>query len=246
MHLGAFSSKAESAWSGRNVLIEAAFRGVIDLALGEDADALLIAGDFFDNDRVPQSVVDFAKTELRRFPGPKVLLPGNHDPLDAGRLYDREDLEADVPGLQIVRDRNGQFLELDGLDAVFWGRGYHDDDWSFRPLAGLPERLDGRHHIALGHGHVAGPGDEHRSLLISQEELQAAGGQWDYVALGHWEPHADVSTGTTPAVYSGAPMPLSDANRKAGWAMVVDFGAENVAWRAHPVDPRRRAGEFDA
>ncbi len=195
---------------------------------------------------MPASVVDFARSELRRFPGPKVLLPGNHDPLDAGRLYDREDLEAEVPGLRIIRARAGEVVELDEIDAVFWGRGYHDDDWTFRPLAGLPGRQDGRHHIVIGHGHVGGPDDEHRSLLISHDELRAADSDWDYVALGHWEPHADVSVGSMPAIYSGAPMPLSDANRRAGWAMLVDFEGERTTWRARPVDPRRLAGEFDA
>jgi DNA repair exonuclease SbcCD nuclease subunit len=59
------------------------------------------------------------------------------------------------------------------------------------------------------------------------------------MAFGHWEPHADVSTGGVTAVYSGAPMPLSDANTRAGWAAVVDFTGEGVSWRLHPVDPRK-------
>jgi DNA repair exonuclease SbcCD nuclease subunit len=243
VHLGAFSSRAESPFSYRQELIEAAFKGVIDLAIEESAELLVIAGDFFDNSRVSPAVVDFARTALRRFPGPKLLLPGNHDPLDPGRLYDREDLEADVPGLRIVRDPAGEFIELEDLDAVFWGRGYHDSDWHFRPLAGLPERLDDRHHIALGHGHVAGPDDGHRSMLISREELDAADRHWDYVALGHWEAHADVSVGNRPAIYSGAPMPLADSNERAGLAMVVDFDGERTTWCAHAVDPRRRMAE---
>jgi hypothetical protein len=38
-------------------------------------------------------------------------------------------------------------------------------------------------------------------------------------------------------------MPLSDANRRAGWAMVVDFDEAGVHWRAHRVDPRDLPGE---
>lgn len=220
--------------------MEAAFSRVIDLAIQSAADLLVIAGDFFDNSRAPKETVDFARTQLRRFEGPKLLLPGNHDPLDDGRLYHREDLEADVPGLRIVREHKGEAIEFDGLDLVAWGRGYYDHDWNFRPLEGMPERSDNRWHLALAHGHIAaGPDDEHRSLLIREDELRAADGHWDYLALGHWEAHADMTRGRAQVVYSGAPMPLTDANERAGWAMVVDFTADGVRWTPHAVDPRK-------
>ena len=53
--------------------------------------------------------------------------------------------------------------------------------------------------------------------------------------------HEDVSgDGPVTAVYSGAPMPISDANTKAGWVMVVDLDPDDgVSWRRENVDPRR-------
>ena len=245
VHLGAYSSQAEQGFANRRVLIEAAFTGVIDLANRLAADLLVIAGDFFDNDRVGPDIVDYARRELRRFEGRTLLLPGNHDPLDAGRLYEREDLETDVSGLRIVRRHEGECIEFPGLDLVAWGRGYYDHDWHFKPLEGIPERVDDRWHIALAHGHfVEANADQHRSLLIRESEVEAAGEHWDYLALGHWEPHADVSRGGLTAIYSGAPMPLSDSNRRAGWAMVVDFEEDGVRWQPHAVDPRRLSGEW--
>ncbi|MEE9277044.1 MAG: hypothetical protein V3V06_01385, partial [Dehalococcoidia bacterium] len=112
-------------------------------------------------------------------------------------------------------------------------------DWHFRPLAGLPSRDDGRWHVALAHGHfVRGEADRHRSMLIQPDEI--AGSGWDYIALGHWEPHADVTTDGVTAVYSGAPMPISDANTKAGYVIVVDCDPSGgVSWRRESVDPRR-------
>lgn len=240
VHLGAYSSRAEQGFANRRVLIEAAFSRVIDLALKVDAGLLVIAGDFFDNDRVGPDIVDYARTQLRRFPGPTLLLPGNHDPLDEGRLYSRENLEADVPGLRIVRAQEGECIEFPGLDLVAWGRGYYDHDWHFKPLEGIPQRLDDRWHLALAHGHfVDESGEQHRSLLIQEAEVAAAGAHWDYLALGHWEPHADVSRGDLTAIYSGAPMPLSDSNQRAGWAIVIDFDHNGVRWQRHAVDPRR-------
>lgn len=238
VHFGAYSG-VDGQWSERRGLIESAFTRVIDLANDTNADALLIAGDFFDNGRVSEDTVVFAAEQIRRFDGPTFLLPGNHDPMDPGSLYWRYDMEAIAPRLRIVREHAGEVIEADGLDLVLWGRAYLDSDWHFKPLDGLPERQDGRWHVAMAHGHLVREGGEmHRSLLIRESEIEAAGEHWDYLALGHWEPHADVSCGNMTAVYSGAPMPLSDANRRAGWAAVIDFDDDGVRWDLHRVDPR--------
>jgi DNA repair exonuclease SbcCD nuclease subunit len=239
VHLGAYSSNKEEKWSERRELMEGAFANVINLANNVEADALLIAGDFFDNDRVEDRVPAFAAEQIDRFRGKTYLLPGNHDPMDPGRVYWRYDLEAMAPRLRIFREHAGEIFFDEDLDLVLWGRGYLDTDWHFRPLDGLPSRVDERWHIALAHGHfVRSDGDYMRSLLIPEEQVAAAAGHWDYIALGHWEPHADVSSGGMTAVYPGAPLALSDANRKAGWAAVVDFDETGVHWRLHRVDPR--------
>lgn len=239
VHLGAYSGSGDDKWAARRDLMETTFQRVIDLANAVGADALVIAGDFFDNDRVPEETVVFAAETIRRFEGQAFLLPGNHDPMDPGSIYWRHDMEAIAKRLTIVREHSGEFIEPEGLDLVLWGRAYLDTDWHFKPLDGLPERLDDRWHIAMGHGHFVREGGEmHRSLLIRESEIAAAAGHWDYMAFGHWEPHADVSTGGVVAVYSGAPMPLSDANRKAGMAAVVDFDEGGVRWTMHRVDPR--------
>lgn len=239
VHLGAYAGNGDGRCHERRLLMEGTFRRVIDLANDSGASMLVIAGDLFDNDRVPEDTVSFAAREIRRFRGQTLLLPGNHDPIDPGSIYWRHDMEAIAKRLTIVREHRGELIEPEGSDAVFWGRGYLESDWHFKPLEGLPERLDRRWHIALGHGHfIPEGGDSHRSLPIREAEIAAAAGHWDYMAFGHWEPHADVSSGGVTAIYSGAPMPLSDANRRAGMAAVVDFDETGVRWRMHRVDPR--------
>lgn len=244
VHLGAYTGSTDEKWVERRALMEETFCRVIDLANDSNADALLIAGDFFDNDRVEAGVVQFAAEQIARFEGQTFLIPGNHDPMDPGSIYWRHDMESVARRLHIVRTHTGEIVEPEGIDLVLWGRAYLDTDWHFRPLEGLPKRLDRRWHIGMAHGHFVREGqDMHRSLLIRDDEVLAAQGHWDYLAFGHWEPHADVSCGGVTAVYSGAPMPLSDANRRAGWAMVVDFDGGGVRWKAHRVDPRMAPGE---
>ncbi len=243
VHLGAYNGN-DGHWAVRRALMESAFSRVIDLANDVRADAMLIAGDLFDNDRVDAATVAFAAEQIRRFTGQTILIPGNHDPMDEGSLYWRHDLEAIAPRLRILRAHVGEFVEPEGIDLVVWGRAYLDSDWHFKPLGGLPGRLDHRWHVVMAHGHfVRADGEMHRSLLIHESEVEAAARDWDYMALGHWEPHADVSVGGMTAVYSGAPMPLADANRRAGWACVVDFDGDGVRWRLERVDPRAIEGE---
>src|SRR6187455_344002 len=93
VHLGAYSGSIDAKWSERRDLMESTFRRVIDLANACDADALIIAGDFFDNDRVPDETVVFAAETIRQFRGQTFLLPGNHDPMDPGSIYWRHDME---------------------------------------------------------------------------------------------------------------------------------------------------------
>jgi DNA repair exonuclease SbcCD nuclease subunit len=241
VHLGAYPSSYDSHWAGRRELMEEGFANVIDLANAVEADLLLICGDFFDNDRVEERVVRFAGEQIARFRGHTVLLPGNHDPMDPGRVYWRYDLEGMAPRLRIIRDHAGESLHVEELDLVVWGRGYLESDWHFRPLEGIPGRVDERWHIAMAHGHfVRADGDHSRSLLIHEHELVSVGSAWDYLALGHWEPHSDVSAGGLTAVYSGAPIALSDVNQKAGWATVIDFDDTGVRWRPERVDPREK------
>jgi DNA repair exonuclease SbcCD nuclease subunit len=241
VHLGAYDGYGEG-WTSRRSLQEASFTRVVDLANAEDADVLIVAGDFFDNDRLMGETVEFAGSEVNRFKGRTYVVPGNHDPMDDKRVYWRYDLEAMAPRLSIVRQHQGHLFEDPEHDLVVWGRAFLETDWHFKPLEGIPERLDDRWHIALAHGHFVPMGGEtHRSLPIREHEIADAAGHWDYMAFGHWEPHADVSSGGVTAIYSGAPLALSDSNTKAGWAAIVDFTDNGVSWRLSRVDPREAA-----
>src|SRR5262249_7254747 len=72
VHLGAHHGPSAFA-EDHNALSAQAFVRVIDLASERDADLLLIAGDFFDNDRVPEEIIWFAAEEIDRFRGHTVI-----------------------------------------------------------------------------------------------------------------------------------------------------------------------------
>src|SRR5437867_775553 len=66
-----------------------AFEAVLDLVRRTSADLLLIAGDLFDRNRVPAEDLRFVEERFAGLPVPILLVPGNHDCLDAGSVYHR-------------------------------------------------------------------------------------------------------------------------------------------------------------
>ena len=235
VHLGAYSASPRGREEPRGRRLEAGFEAVIDLAIGTSADMLLIAGDFFDNARIGPDVAEFAATQIDRFPGQTVILPGNHDPTGPNGPYERHDLQALAPRLHLVREPEGEFLDFPALDLAVWGRAITVDVLE-RPLASPPPRREERAwNVAMAHGHsVAEGAQEERSLRIVPTHL-AESAQWEYVALGHWDVHTDVSHGGALAVYSGSPASLGDIGY--GVAVVVDLDASGVRWQAHDLAP---------
>jgi DNA repair exonuclease SbcCD nuclease subunit len=218
LHLGA----AYGSWHGRDgdhglPLLER----VAAAALDEGADVLLLVGDVFDSNRVGDDLVQGVAALLERLPLPVVFLPGNHDCYTADSVYRR--LEAAYRGenVHIVRSPDGETVRLPHLDLALWGRA-HVDYGDCRPLEGLPPRGPERWQVALAHGHyVRGQHDLGRSYLILPEHI--AGSARDYVALGHWDLHTDVSAGGVVAAYSGSPA-------RTGHVLLVDLG-EGVRYR---------------
>jgi DNA repair exonuclease SbcCD nuclease subunit len=202
-----------------------AFTSVVDLAIQEDVDLLLIAGDLFDSNRPSRDVVDLAIHELRRVGRPIVMIPGNHDCLNAQSIYRQVNLPAACPDLLLISHPNGERHHLPALHAVLWGRGMVEHEPSYRPLGGLPCPQGDAWHIALGHGFfMEDDGPSYRSSPIYAGEIRASG--WDYVALGHCHAFSDVSQGQVTAYYSGAPGFLPGAPGADGYVALVQFEAE--------------------
>jgi len=180
------------------------FRSIVDRALSDAVDLVLIAGDLFDHNRVADDTVTFVRAELHRLRTPVVILPGNHDCLQPNGVYDRYDLAHGAPHVRVIRRLDGEVVELPELEAIVWGRGMADHEPAFQPLGHIPKRDDGRWCLAMGHGFFY---DERqrpdRSSPIFADEIRQTG--WDYVALGHQHVQTDVTQGPVIAFYAGAP-----------------------------------------
>ena len=195
-----------------------------------NGDALLLAGDVFDNERVSDEVVERFVDHIARLDVPAIVLPGNHDLAHKTSVYRRPPFDEAPANLRVIRDPEGEKLAFPELDLELWGRAMLSHTPEFRPLAGMPEPTDGHWLVAMAHGHFHFENDrDQRSSPIYPDDVAASG--CHYLALGHWDRHADVSRADTTAVYSGCPYGPIGAPEQ-GAVCVVDLDPESgVSYR---------------
>ena len=179
-------------------------RCVLDTARGLSADLTLLAGDVFEHNRLPQVLLDRAMRVLEEAGMPIVILPGNHDPLTPGSVYERGAVDG-PDNVHVIGLTAEHAVAFPRFDLEVWGRA-HRDYGDMAPLARARARTT-RWQIVMAHGHYEAAGEvgaAHRpSWLISDAEIAAT--RADYVALGHWNRAVRVGNGAVPAYYSGSP-----------------------------------------
>ncbi len=200
---------------------EAALRALVQAVPGLGADAVLLVGDIFDNGRVGDDVLEAFLEQISRLDVPAVLLPGNHDLYAEDSLYLRQPFDHKPDNLHILTDTGGQTISFPELTLDIWGRAMLSHTPDFRPLNGMPSAGSGRWLVAMAHGHFHYDDDRNQrsSPIYPAEVAQAA---CDYLALGHWDRHVEVSQGRVVAAYSGTPLG-PNRNEPLGAVSIVDL-----------------------
>ncbi len=249
VHLGARHADLGGQAAAQRERQFAAFRAVVDLALAEKVDLVLIAGDLFDSNTQPRRSVERAAAELKRLAEAAirtVIIPGTHDVYDGASVYRAYDLPA-LAGLppdtdQVVvltPDRPAAVLET--LDVVVHGRVFATKRAPHSPLAGFDVAADDRAtwHVGMIHGSLSIPEKtEHDEVVFTSDEVAAS--HLDYLALGHWHSGQRGRAGATIWAYSGAPEPVAVDQDRAGNVLLVTL--EERAGGRHVAVEERRVG----
>ena len=195
------------------------------------AACILVAGDVFDDNQVDRQTVLRAVDVLRAFPDvPVLLLPGNHDPLDAGSVFRRpEFLDACPPQVHVLTDRSPIQI-ADGVEVVGapWPVKRPVQNPALEALSDLRPTTGTR--ILLAHGgidEVGGDFDQTGVLPLATLEAAVRDQRVSYIALG--DRHSATEVGATGRVwYPGAPEPTAYVEEDPGKALVVDVGPDRI------------------
>jgi DNA repair protein SbcD/Mre11 len=180
------------------------FQSILDRAREWPADAVLVAGDLFDHDRVSRDTVAFLRESFQAIaPIPVFIAPGNHDPFVSGSPYATEDWPANV---HIFNRPFWTSYALDNLPLTVHGFAFDGPDISANPFGTLAAPEDDRIHVAVAHGSERGsqpPGKMSYAPFLAQE---ASVPGLRYLALGHFHDVKRIPGDyETVMYYAGAP-----------------------------------------
>jgi len=214
------------------------------LARESGAEFVVVAGDVFDANQLPPEVISQSLEAIRAIEVPVFLLPGNHDPLDAGSVYTSALFARECPANVTVLDRAGVFDVREGLQIVAapWRSKRPTTDLTAGVLADLP--ADGTARVLVAHGAVdvldpdtANPARIALAGLTAALERSAV----HYVALGDKHSRTEVAERVW---YPGAPEVTNydHVEPDPGHVLIVDM---DLADPAHPVQVEsRRVGSW--
>ena len=213
-----------------------------DVVAETGAEFVVVAGDVFEHNQLAPHVVGQSLEAMRGIGVPVYLLPGNHDPLDAGSVYTSALFSSECPDNVVVLDHTGPYDVAPGLQIVAapWRSKSPTRDLAAEALDGLA--ADGVTRILVAHGgvDVLDPDPGKASLIeLAAVEAALARGAIHYVALG--DKHSRTQVGSTDRVwYSGSPEVTNydDVESDPGHVLVVDVDTQDPG-RPVYVDARR-------
>ncbi len=173
--------------------IKEAFHRIIDLAVREKVDFLLICGDLYEHGYVKKSTINFVNEEFGRIQNTRViLLPGNHDPYLPASAY----RTIQWPDNVYILAEGKELLEFEEQSVSIYG--------SLNPS--LRSKKASTIDILMLHGTLNMSVAKNAFNPFTSEELDKYG--MDYIALGHFHNRFETKGKMRTAFNPGSPEPL--------------------------------------
>lgn len=224
--LAFLGNKAEDA---RKVRLETA-RRIMELARRLKVQFVVIAGDLFEDHSVGSSVVREAIGILEDPTLPVFVLPGNHDPLLPGGIWDRPDWKNRPPNIHFLEKKDVIPVSPE-KDVLLYPCPLGQKVSNMDPTAWIPKRdQETKESIRIGvaHGSLDILG-RHVNFPISPDRASAS--DLDYLALGDWHSYFPYGDRT---FYCGTPEPTAFEEKDAGQVLEVEIAGPGETPRVTP------------
>lgn len=158
-----------------------AFENLVQLAIDERVDFMVIAGDLYDGDWKDYSTGLFFRSQMVRLKAsgiPVYLIAGNHDA--ASVISKKLSLPDNV---HVFSTRNAESFEVPGLQVVIHGRGFPNRAVPENLAQEYPAAMPGRFNVGILHTSLTGRPSHDTYAPCSEQDLRSKG--YGYWALGH-------------------------------------------------------------
>ena len=191
---------------------------VVELARSEGVEFIVVAGDTFEDNAVDRVMVQRVADILARFGGPVYVIPGNHDPLVPGSMWEHP---AWTSATNIRVLRKADLVEIPG--GVLFPCPALSKYARLDPTAWIKAGQAGGIRIGVAHGTVGNIHQEEPDYPIPADAAARCG--LDYLALGHWHSTAlyPDAGGAVRMAYSGTHEQTKFGERDSGNALIVEI-----------------------
>lgn len=213
----------------RSERLKAAWR-VVEEARQREVDFLLVAGDTFEDNAVDRVLVQKVADTLAHFSGPVYIIPGNHDPLVPGCVWDHPAWNAS-PHVRVLREASPVDFAAGTLYPcpVLHKHSLND------PTGWINAHASTGVAIGIAHGTVEGVMQDAADYPIRRDA--AAGCGLDYLALGHWHSTSlfPDANGVVRMAYAGTHETTRFGERDSGNVLLVEIERRGAAPRVTPL-----------
>jgi len=213
----------------REELLEMVSR-LVDIAIKEQAELLLLAGDLFDGSRVEEKTLQHLENQWQRFPGRIFIAPGNHDPYTMDSVYEKRTFP---PNVTIFKDYEEVYVE--DLDLVIGGQGFTKAMEPTGFLTNIQCMTAATFRMLLLHGEISN--QDHPYNPIRLAEISSSG--YQYVALGHRHSFSGLQKeGDVYYAYAGMPEGRGFDELGEKGILIGTLYEEVVTLKFHPLAKR--------
>lgn len=212
-----------------------AFKKMINYIKNEEIPYLFIAGDFYDNEYIRESTIEFINNEFKKISNTKVyIVPGNHDPKLKNSYYNKYNWNDNV----MIFSSKLEMIENEEFDLYAYG---FDDFYMRTDNLNSIKLKENKINILLTHTQLNGVADEKQYNPIVLNELKNI--CFDYVAIGHIHKREIINNNI---VYPGSTVSLGFDELGKHGMIVGDLDKEHIDIKFIELDDKEfKEIEFD-
>ena len=199
-------------------------RRLLEIAVERKAGMILVTGDVFEDNAVDRVLVRKVGDMLAGFDGTVFVIPGNHDPLVPGSVWEHP-VWAEAANVTVVRE--AEPIELDA--CILYPCPLKEKYSTRNPTSWIDAKDAEKIAVGMAHGTVEGlPGME-PDYPIPRDAASRTG--LDYLGIGHWHSFATYpdAEGAVRMAYSGTHETTKFGERDGGNVAVVEIASRGAA-----------------